>query len=70
MKKRWKKIKELYSRRSIRLKLIATFLLTMILVLTINVILYNEINNSMKRLDAVYDTNVFGKYISAVLQHC
>ena len=68
MKKRWKKIKELYSRRSIRLKLIATFLLTMVLVLTINVILYNEINNSMKRLDAVYDTNVSLNELTEILE--
>ena len=46
------------SRMSIRTKLLCTFALTSALMILINLIMYNEINSSMQRLDEVYATNV------------
>ena len=43
---------------SIRNKLLMTFALTATLMFLINIILYNEINRSMRKLDEVYATNV------------
>ena len=43
---------------SIRSKLLLTFALTATLMFLINVLLYNEINRSMRKLDEVYATNV------------
>ena len=49
---------KLIGRLSIRSKLIMVFGLTAALMFVINIILYAEINSSMKKLDEVYATNV------------
>lgn len=53
---------------SIRTKLILTFCLTASLMFLINVLLYHEINNSMKELDAVYSSNVGLNELSEYLE--
>ncbi len=45
-------------RLSIRVKLLLTFALTAALMFGINLLLYQEVNRSMRQLDAVYATNV------------
>ena len=50
--------KPLFWRLSIQTKLIMTFAFTAILMFVINILLYSEINHSMKKLDGVYETNV------------
>ena len=49
---------KLIGRLSIRSKLIMVFGLTAALMFVINILLYVEINRSMKQLDEVYATNV------------
>ena len=51
-------IRALFGRLSIRTKLIMMFALTATLMFLINIVLYTEINNSMRQLDEVYATNV------------
>lgn len=53
-----KKGKEFCSRMTIGTKLILTFCLTAFLMFVINILLYSEVNRSMRQLDAVYATNV------------
>ena len=53
-----KKSKKRLSNMSIRAKLLCTFALTSVLMILINLVMYNEINSSMRRLDEVYATNV------------
>lgn len=48
----------LFWRLSIQTKLIMTFALTAVLMFVINIILYGEVNHSMRSLDEVYATNV------------
>lgn len=50
--------KSLFRRLSIQTKLIMTFALTAVLMFVINILLYSEINQSMKKLDEVFATNV------------
>lgn len=52
------KRKKNISGMSIRTKLLCTFALTSALMIMINLVMYNEINRSMRRLDEVYATNV------------
>lgn len=53
-----KRVKEFCSRMSIGTKLMLTFCLTAFLMFGINILLYSEVNRSMRELDAVYATNV------------
>lgn len=50
--------KSLFWRLSLRAKLLITFGFTAALMFVINILLYSEINQSMKKLDEVYATNV------------
>ena len=47
-----------FRRGAIQTKLIMTFALTAVLMFVINILLYSEINHSMKKIDGVYETNV------------
>ena len=58
MKKNEPKKPGLTGRLSIRAKLLITFALTAAFMFLINIMLYNEINRSMRQLDEVYATNV------------
>ena len=58
MKKTDGRIPGLIGRMSIRSKLLITFALTATLMFLINILLYNEINRSMRQLDEVYASNV------------
>lgn len=58
----------LYSHLPIRTKLILTFCLTALLMFIINILLYNEINRSMRELDAIYATNVSLNELSECLE--
>lgn len=51
-------LRTLYGRLSIRTKLIMMFTLTAALMFLINILLYTEINRSMRQLDEVYASNV------------
>lgn len=55
---RQKQRKSLFWRLSLQAKLLITFALTAVLMFVINILLYSEINQSMKKLDEVYATNV------------
>ena len=50
--------KSLFRRLSIRTKLLVTFALTAVLMFVVNILLYSEINHSMKKLNQVYATNI------------
>ena len=58
MKKTDGRIPGFIGRMSIRSKLLITFALTATLMFLINILLYNEINRSMRQLDEVYASNV------------
>lgn len=66
--KNQKKIGGLYSHLSIRAKLMLTFCLTAVLMFVINILLYNEINRSMREMDAIYATNVSLNELSECLE--
>ncbi len=53
---------------SIRVRLLTTFALTAMLMFVINILLYNGINRSMRRLDAVYATNASLNELSGCLE--
>lgn len=59
--------KSLFWRLSIQTKLIMTFALTAILMFVINILLYSQINHSMKKIDGVYETNVSLNALTACL---
>lgn len=56
--KKESKVRALFGRLSIQTKLIMMFTLTATLMFLINIVLYTEINSSMRQLDEVYATNV------------
>lgn len=58
MRKKERRKTGLIGRMSIQSKLLITFALTAMIMFLINIILYNEINRSMRQLDEVYATNV------------
>lgn len=64
-----KKIKAFGCHMSIGTKLILTFCLTALLMFLINILLYSEINRSMRDLDAVYATNVSLNELSECLEN-
>lgn len=57
MKKQYQN-KSLLRRMSLQTKLLMTFALTAVLMFVINLLLYSEINHSMRKMDEVYATNV------------
>ncbi len=57
MKKQYQN-KSLLRRMSLQTKLLLTFALTAVLMFVINLLLYSEINHSMRKMDEVYATNV------------
>ena len=55
-------------RMSIQTKLLMTFMLTAVLMFVINLMLYSQINHSMRRLDEVYATNASLNELSECLE--
>lgn len=71
MRKVFNKEKKVISqqRESIQVKLIAVFLVTCVVLLVVNIMLYQSMNRIVQRLDSVYATNVSLNELQDLLDH-
>lgn len=71
MKLLWNKIKKIFKKQtqSIQFKLVIVFLLTCLVLLIVNVVLYQSMNQIVQRLDSVYEANVSLNELQEVLDH-
>lgn len=58
-----------YARESIQFRLIGVFLLTCMVLLVVNIVLYQSMNRIIQRLDSVYATNVSLNELQELLDH-